>query len=57
LHEVNWGTNQVLFGITKRCEELGLTFKLLDPLERVNSEASWDRAVARIATKPDGGKA
>lgn len=56
LHEVNWGTNQVLFGITKRCAELGLTYKLLDPLERVCSEASWDRAVARIATKPEDGK-
>jgi hypothetical protein len=46
----------VLFGITKRCGELGLTFKLLDPLERVSSEASWDRAVARIAAKPEEGK-
>jgi glycosyltransferase A (GT-A) superfamily protein (DUF2064 family) len=54
LHEVNWGTNQVLFAITSRCTELGLTYKLLDPLERVASEASWDRAVTRIS-KPDVG--
>lgn len=57
LYEVNWGTNQVLFAITRRCTELGLTYKLLDPLERVAGEASWDRAVARIAQKPEGGKA
>lgn len=50
LHEVNWGTNQVLFALTRRCTELGLTFKLLDPLERVCSEAAWDRAVVRIAS-------
>ena len=49
LHEVNWGTNQVLFAITQRCTELGLKYQLLDPLERVVSEASWDRAVSRIA--------
>lgn len=54
LHEVNWGTNQVLFAITARCTELGLTYKLLDPLERVASEASWDRAVVRIAKPGEG---
>ncbi len=54
LHEVNWGTNQVLFGITRRCAELGLTYKLLDPLERVASEAAWDRAVTRIAKQGEG---
>ena len=48
LHEVNWGTNQVLFAITKRCTELALSYRLLDPLERVTNEAAWDRAVARI---------
>lgn len=48
-HEVNWETNQVLFGITRRCEELGLKFKLVDPLERVTDVPSWERAVARIA--------
>ena len=48
LHEVNWGTNQVLFAITKRCTELGLKYQLLDPLERVIDEAAWNRAVARI---------
>jgi len=48
LHEVNWGTNQVLFAITKRCTDLGLSYSLLDPLERVTSEAAWDRAIARI---------
>lgn len=48
LHEVNWGTNQVLFGLTKRCDELGLTYSLLDPLERVRDVATWDRAVARL---------
>ncbi len=55
LHEVNWGTNQVLFAITKRCTELGLTYRLLDPQERVTNEASWDRAVARIAQQGEGG--
>ena len=53
LHEVNWGTNQVLFAITRRCTELGLRYQLLDPLERVTNEASWDRAVARIAGKKE----
>lgn len=53
LHEVNWGTNQVLFAITKRCTELGLKYQLLDPLERVTNEASWDRAVTRIAGKQE----
>lgn len=48
LHEVNWETNQVLFGITKRATELGLKFALLDPLERVRTTAAWDRAVARL---------
>ena len=51
LHEVNWGTNQVLFAITSRCTEQGLRFKLLDPLERVSGEASWDRAVSRLSPK------
>lgn len=54
LYEVNWGTNQVLFGLTKRCDELGLTYRLLDPLERVTGEAAWDRAVARIVTAGGG---
>ncbi len=49
LHEVNWGTNQVLFGITKRCEELALKVRLLDPLERVRDVPSWDRAVERLS--------
>ncbi|MFT3829372.1 MAG: DUF2064 domain-containing protein [Opitutaceae bacterium] len=48
LHEVNWGTNQVLFALTKRCTDLGLSYHLLEPLERVTDGASWDRAVARI---------
>lgn len=54
LHEVNWGTNQVLFAITRRCTELGLKYALLDPLERVTTEAAWDRAVARIAGTQGG---
>ncbi len=53
LHEVNWGTNQVLFAITRRCTELGLTFALLDPLERVTCEATWDRAVERLTGKKE----
>ena len=53
LHEVNWGTNQVLFGLTRRCTELGLKCALLDPLERVKDEASWDRAVARMTGKKE----
>ncbi len=53
LHEVNWGTNQVLFAITRRCTELGLKHALLDPLERVTSEATWDRAVERLTGRKD----
>ncbi|HLP02005.1 MAG TPA: DUF2064 domain-containing protein [Opitutaceae bacterium] len=56
LHEVNWGTNQVLFALTKRCTDLGLSYRLLDPLERVVDGPSWDRAVARISGKSGGGE-
>lgn len=54
LHEINWGTNQVLFGLTKRCTELGLRFRLLEPLERVTGEAAWNRAVQRMTGRDDG---
>ncbi|HLP08387.1 MAG TPA: DUF2064 domain-containing protein [Opitutaceae bacterium] len=56
LHEVNWGTNQVLFALTKRCTDLGLSYHLLDPLERVVDGPSWDRAVARISGKTSAGE-
>jgi len=53
LHEINWETNQVFFALVKRCEELGLSHRLLDPLERVRDEASWNHAVARIVPGAD----
>jgi len=53
LHEIDWDTNQVLFALVKRCEELGLSHHLLDPLERVRDEASWNRAVTRIVPGAD----
>jgi glycosyltransferase A (GT-A) superfamily protein (DUF2064 family) len=56
LHEVNWGTNQVLFALTKRCTDLGVSYHLLDPLERVVDGATWDRAVERISRKAQGGE-
>jgi glycosyltransferase A (GT-A) superfamily protein (DUF2064 family) len=51
LHDINWGTNQVLFGLTRRCSDLGLRYALLDPLERVRDEASWERAIARLTPR------
>ena len=53
LHEVNWDTNQVLFALVKHGEELGLSHRLLEPLERVRDLASWERAVSRLV--PGGG--
>lgn len=50
--EIHWGTNQVLFMLAGRARDAGQSVAMLDPLERVKDERTWNRAVERLFPSP-----
>lgn len=50
--DIHWGTNQVLFMLAGRARDAGLSVAMLDPLERVKDERTWNRAVERLFPSP-----
>lgn len=50
--DIHWNTNQVLFMLAGRARDAGVSSAMLDPLERVKDERTWNRALERLFPAP-----